>query len=186
MPLAARGLAELLDQHHFQGGGRPTKVQASNDTLELDGPLARKFNPLEMALRGRNSEILAVALRLSDLSPFAREKDTRFGAATFCGLRTVAGHENRPALRGALVLKTEMGGPARTSLIAPSLMGQTARAKHASAHSPRLTTKLRKNGPKTGNEVKSSPWRAGVCLAKRCNMRAAWGSPQTQLQRKRR
>ena len=33
--------------------------------------------------------------------------------------------------------------------------------------------------------VKSSPWRAGVCLVKRCNMHAVWGSPQTQLQQKR-
>ena len=36
--------------------GRPTKVQTFNDTLELDGPLARKLVPFWMALRGRGSK----------------------------------------------------------------------------------------------------------------------------------
>ena len=43
-----------------------------------------------------------------------------------------------------------------------------------------------KNGAMSGNEAKSSRWRAGVRLAKQCNMRAVWDSLLTQLQRKRR
>ena len=43
-----------------------------------------------------------------------------------------------------------------------------------------------KNGATSENEAKSSRWRAGVCLAKLCNMRAVWDSPLTQLQRKQR
>ena len=36
--------------------GRPTKVRTFNDTLELDGPLARKLVPFWKALRGQGSK----------------------------------------------------------------------------------------------------------------------------------
>ena len=58
--------------------GRPTKVRTFNDTLELDGPLARKLVPFWMALRGQGSK--------KPLWPFTYpdfpESDNRFDVAT--------------------------------------------------------------------------------------------------------
>ena len=97
-------------------------------------------DPRKPKLRNRAS-----AIRLSDLLRFAQEKNTKFDVATSSAPRTVAGHENRPALRGTLVLKTEMGDPARTSLTAPSSVRQTARGRIVSG-TKRVSAELRRHG----------------------------------------
>ena len=57
--LSLRGALQIVSTNTAaEKTNRPTKVQTFNDTLELDGPLVRKFYPLCTALRGRNSQSL--------------------------------------------------------------------------------------------------------------------------------
>ena len=116
--------------------GRPTKVRTFNDTLELDGLLARKLVPFWMALRGQGSKNPLWPFTYPIFCRFSPESDNRFDVATNCTLpmetfwpvnrhsrrlpvvgasqkktRTMASHENCPTVREALPLGTKVGNP---------------------------------------------------------------------------
>ena len=130
--------------------GRPTKVRTFNDTVELDGPLARKRAP-----SGRPSEAKDRKKRCGPspirLSADFSESGNRFGAAikstlpmeTFWHVnrhsrrlpvvgasqktRTMASRENCPTRRETLPVRTKLGNPARKSPTASPALRRTVR-----------------------------------------------------------
>ena len=131
--------------------GRPTKVRTFNDTLELDGPLARKQVTFWKAPLRPRIEKTVVAFHLSDFLPIFPESDNRFDVATNSALpmetfwpvnrcsrllpdvgasqkaRTMASHENCTTIRETLPVGTKLGNPARKSPTAPPALRRAAR-----------------------------------------------------------
>ena len=130
---------------------RPTKVRTFNDTLELDGPLARKLVPFWKALRGQGSNKNPCGLSPIRFSAAFPESDNRFDVATNSTppretfwpvnrysrwlldvrtsqkARTMANHENCPTIREALSLRTKFRTTARKSPTTSPALRRTAR-----------------------------------------------------------
>ena len=119
----SRSLAELLDHPRGRGNrqtNKGTNVQRYTGDRRTSGAQFRTL--LDGTKRPRLKKPV-VARRLSEFLPVLPDSENRFDVApgTSQKTRTVASRENRPALRTALALGTELGGLAKKSSTAPSV-----------------------------------------------------------------